>query len=187
MHTVPHTRAWRVAAPALLGCNVLGGTVGGAIVVVAVYLSPSGGTAAFTPGALPLTVLVVGVAAMLGAVGGLLGGGTLVLARGRRPTTRTIVRGVVAGAVVCALVVLAALLAPIMPDPTRPIAVVVGLVIGAVMLALAFAAREVHWRERADTHRDLHPGDAPVYATDPIRDLVEPAVHASDDPAAAER
>lgn len=187
MDVVPHPRAWRIAAPALLGWNVLGGAIGGAIVVVAVYLSPSGGTAAFTPGALPLTILVIGVATMLGAVGGLLGGGTLVLARGRRPTRRTFVRGIVAGLVVCALVVLAAVVAPIMPDATRPIAVVVGLAIGAVMLGLAFRAHTVQWRDHEPQHRDLHPGDAPVYANDPIRDLVDPAPHAADDDVAADR
>lgn len=187
MDEVPHPRAWRIAAPALLGWNVLGGAVGGLVVGVAAYSSPSGGAAAFAPGALPLTVLVIGVAAMLGAVGGLLGGGTLVLARGRRPTTRTTVRGIVAGLGVCALVVLAALFAPVMPDATRPIALAVGLAIGAVMLGLAFRSHTVHWRDEHATQRDLHPGDAPVYATDPIRDLVDPSPHVADEPSPLER
>ncbi|MFC7432124.1 MULTISPECIES: hypothetical protein [unclassified Agrococcus] len=178
MDEVPHPRAWRVAAPALLGWNVLGGVVGGVAVVVAVQLSPSGG--AFAPGAPSLTVLVVGVAAMLGAVGGLLGGGTLVLARGRRPTRRTLARGTVAGVAVCALVAVAALVVPIMPDATRPLAVAIGLVIGAVMLGLAFRSHEVQWQEREPAHRDLHPGDAPVYATDPIGDLVDPEARGSE-------
>ncbi|QCR20197.1 hypothetical protein [Agrococcus sp. SGAir0287] len=182
-----HPRAWRIAAPALLGWNVLGGAVGGTVVVVAVFLSPSGGTAAFSPDSLALTILVVAVAAILGAVGGLLGGGTLVLARGRRPTPRTLVRGLAAGLVVAALVVLAALFAPIMPDATRPIAVVVGLAIGAVMLGLAFQSHAVHWREEEPTQRDLPGGDAPAYATDPIRDLVDPDPHAADDDVAAGR
>lgn len=187
MDVVPHPRAWRIAAPALLGWNVLGGALGGAIVVVAVYLSPSGGTSAFAPGSLAMTVLVIGVATILGAVGGLLGGGALVLARGRRPTTRTVVRGIAAGVVVAALVALAALHAPIMPDATRPIAVVVGLAIGAVMLGLAFQSRTVHWREEVPARRDLPGGDAPVYANDPIRDLVDPDPHAADDDVVADR
>lgn len=173
MDEVPPPRVWRIAAPALLGWNVLGGAVGGALVAAAALLSPSDGLAGLAPG-LPFTLLVLGVALMLGAVGGLLGGGTLVLARGRRPTPTTLARGIAAGLVVGALVVAAALVAPIMPDGTRPLAVAIGLVIGVVMLGLAFRAHAVQWKEDAPAHRDLHPGDAPVYATDPIRDLVDP-------------
>ena len=187
MDAIPHPRAWRIAAPALLGWNVLGGAVGATIVVLAVQGSPGDATAALAPDSFALTLLVVAVAAILGAVGGLLGGGTLVLARGRRPTARTVVRGVAAGLVVAALVVLAALHAPIMPDATRPIAVVVGLAIGAVMLGLAFQARTVHWREEEPRRRELPGGDAPVSATDPIRDLVDPDPHAADDDVAAGR
>lgn len=173
MDEVPHPRAWRIAAPALLGWNVLGGAVGGALVAAAALLSPSDGLAGIAPG-LPFTILVLGVALMLGAIGGLLGGGTLVLARGRRPTPTTLARGIAAGLVVGALVVAAALVAPIMPEGTRPLAVGIGLAIGVVMLGLAFRAHDVQWKEDAPAHRDLHPGDAPVYATDPIRDLVDP-------------
>lgn len=173
MDEVPHPRAWRIAAPALLGWNVLGGAVGGALVAAAVLLSPGDGLVGLAPGA-SFTVLVLGVALMLGAVGGLLGGGALVLARGRRPTPTTLVRGIAAGLVVGALVVAVALVAPIMPEGTRPLAVAIGLAIGVVMLGLAFRSHDVQWKEGVPAHRDLHPGDAPVYATDPIRDLVDP-------------
>ncbi|WP_092503334.1 hypothetical protein [Agrococcus jejuensis] len=181
MDEVQHPRSWRIAAPALLGWNVLGGAIGGIAVVLPVVLASSGSASDVVPDSASLVVLVVLVAAMLGALGGLLGGATLVLARGRRPTTRTLVRGIVAGVAVCALVAVAALLVPILPDGIRPFALVVGLLIGVVMLGLAFRSSEVHWREEQPPHRDLHPGDAPVYATDPIRDLVDPSPHDSDD------
>lgn len=187
MDEVQHPRAWRIAAPALLGWNVLGGAIGGIAVVLPVVLAADGSSTAVVPDSTSVVLLVVLVAAMLGGIGGLLGGGTLVLARGRRPTPRTLVRGIVAGVAVCVLVAVAALLVPILPDGVRPLAVVVGLVIGVVMLGLAFRSSEVHWREAQPHHRELPPGDAPVYATDPIRDLVDPTPHDSDDPSVADR
>lgn len=187
MDEVQHPRAWRIAAPALLGWNVLGGAVGGVAVVLPVVLATDGSATDVVPDSASVTVLVVLVAAMLGALGGLLGGATLVLARGRRPTPRTLVRGIAAGVAVCVLVTAAALLLPILPDGVRPLALVVGLLIGVVMLGLAFRSEEVHWREQQSQQRDLPGGDAPVYATDPIRDLVDPSPHASDDTSAADR
>lgn len=171
MDAAAHPRAWRIAAQALLGWNVLGGAVGGILVVVAVQLAPSDEPWVLAPRSPSLTVLVLGVALMLGAVGGLLGGGTLVLARGRRPSRATRVRGLAAGLVVCALVAAAALVAPIMPDATRPLALAIGLVIGAVMLGLAFRSSEVHWRPGEHGAHD----DAPLgEGEDPIGALVDP-------------
>lgn len=187
MDAVQHPRSWRIAAPTLLGWNVAGGIVGGVVVVLPVVLASSGGASDVVPDSASLVVLIMLVAAMLGGLGGLLGGATLVLARGRRPTTRTLARGIVAGVAVCVLVAVAALLVPILPDGIRPFALVVGLLIGVVMLGLAFRSSEVHWREVRAPHRDLHPGDAPVYATDPIGELVDPSPHDSDDASAADR
>ncbi|GAA2175426.1 hypothetical protein GCM10009846_25280 [Agrococcus versicolor] len=184
MDEAPHARAWRIAAPALLGWNVLGGVVGGALLVAVVELTPGAAASVVVVDSVPLAILVVGVAAMLGAVGGLMGGGTLVLARGRRPSRRTLVRGVAAGLVVCAIVAAAGLGVPILPDGARPLAVAIGLAIGALMLGLAFRAHEVHWREGdhavpepSVSRREGGPGPGPA-ASDPARDPADDPIRA---------